>query len=69
MPPSTRYITNSTELPAIPEPQALIRKQIDATMSSVRRPMMSARRPAKNAPPAHPNSIEATLKPVPTLSD
>jgi hypothetical protein len=53
----------------MPEPQALTMKKTAATSSSVRRPNLSARRPAKKAPTAQPSSIEATLKPVPTLSD
>ena len=35
----------------------------------MRRPQWSARRPAKNAPAAQPSSIDATLKPVPMLSE
>jgi hypothetical protein len=34
-----------------------------------RRPYLSANLPAKKAPTAQPSNIEATLKPVPTLSD
>lgn len=62
-------MTNSSELPAMPEPQALTMKHSAATRMMPRRPKRSARRPAKNAPTAQPSSIEATLKPVPTLSE
>ena len=62
-------MTNSSEPSAMPEPQALTMKKTAATSSRVRRPYLSARRPAKKAPTAHPSSMDATLKPVPTLSE
>ena len=53
----------------MPEPKALTMKNTAATRRMNRRPCRSASRPAKNAPAAQPSSIEATLKPVPTLSE
>ena len=60
---------NSGEVEAIPEPQALTRKNRAATIRILFRPYLSARRPAKKAPTAHPSNILATLKPVPALSE
>ena len=44
-------------------------KKTAETSSSVRRPNMSAMRPASSAPSAQPSSMEATLKPVPMDSE
>ena len=52
----------------MPDPQPETMKHSAATISTLRRPYRSAMRPAKNAPTAHPSSIEATLKPVPKES-
>jgi hypothetical protein len=62
-------MTNSSDTDATPEPQALTIKHTAATRIMPRRPKRSARRPAKNAPTAQPSSIDATLNPVPTLSE
>ena len=60
---------NSPELAAIPEPHADTAKKIELIIKIVRRPNLSAKVPAKNAPTAQPSSIEATLNPVPMLSE
>jgi hypothetical protein len=53
----------------MPDPQALIVKNTDATIRIVRRPKRSAKRPEISAPLAQPSNIEATLNPVNTLSE
>ena len=53
----------------MPDPQALTMKKTAEMIRIARRPILSASVPAKKAPTAHPRSIEATLKPVPTLSE
>src|SRR5690606_4937432 len=60
---------NSPEVPATPEPHAEMMNRTAATIRIALRPNLSARVPAKNAPTAQPNNMEATLNPVPTESD
>ena len=50
------------------EINAEIRKKTAATISRLFLPKISANFPAKKAPMAQPNSIDATLKPVPASS-
>ena len=64
-PPKKRYIINSAEDSATPDPHALIIKKTAVANNNDLRPYLSANRPAVNAPTAQPNNILATLKPVP----
>ncbi len=68
-PPTTRAITNASELCAAPAPSAESRNSTAAMISTPRRPRRSPRRPAKNAPIAQPSSMEATSKPIPAWLD
>jgi hypothetical protein len=54
---------NSMEEEEMPDPHALTVKRRAVTIMTFLRPNRSARLPAKKAPPAHPRSMEATLKP------
>jgi hypothetical protein len=60
---------NSADPVAIPEPHALMMNKTAEMIRIARRPILSAKVPAKNAPTPHPKSIEATLNPVATLSE
>lgn len=61
-PPIMRNIINTENALAIPEPQAETTNKIAEITNILLLPYLSAKRPAKKAPIAHPNSIEATLK-------
>src|SRR6266478_7546665 len=68
-PPITRYKMNSSDPCATPEPHEPQTKRIDVTIRTKRRPNLSARAPARNAPTAHPNRMDATLNPEPRLEE
>src|SRR5260370_17360427 len=68
-PPITRYKMNSSDPCATPEPHEPKTKRTEVTISTERRPNLSARVPAMNAPTAQPRRIDATLNPEPRLEE
>ncbi len=57
----------SAELVAPPASSALNRNRIAASIITLRRPIVSASRPATNAPTEEPTRIAPTLTPMPSL--
>ena len=66
-PPMMRAMMKMAEEPAAPASSALTRNRIAASIITPRRPMMSAMRPAPNAPIDDPTRIAPTLTPMPSL--
>lgn len=63
-PPKILKTMNWVNDMTIPDPQAETIRRTAEIISMERRPYESANLPAKNAPIAHPNSMEATLNQV-----
>ena len=63
-PPTIRQVIKACAEAAAPVANALTRKSAALNSMVGRRPIMLAKAPAPNAPPAHPSRTEATANPV-----